>query len=149
MEVLLRREVEKLGNAGDLVKVSPGYARNYLLPQGLAVTVSQENVKLVDNERKKVIQQEDERVGSLRETVQKLAETSVTIPEKASPEGHLYGSVGPQQIAEALREQGFEVDSKMVLLDEPIKELNVYDVTVRLHTDIEAACKVWVVNDGE
>ena len=149
MEVLLRREVEKLGKAGDLVKVTPGYARNYLLPQGLAVTVSKENARLVESERTKVIQQEDERVESLRETVQKLSEVSVTIPEKASPDGHLYGSVGPQQIAEALCQQGFEVDAKMVMLDEPIKELNVYDVSVRLHADIEAVCKVWVVSDGE
>ena len=149
MEVLLRREVDKLGNAGDLVKVAAGYARNYLLPQGLAVTVSKENLRLIDNERKKLVEEEVERLGGLRELAQKLAEASITIAEKASPEGHLYGSVGPQQIAAALQEQGFEVDSKMVLLDDPIKELNVYDVPVRLHGDIEATCKVWVVSDSE
>jgi len=149
MEVLLRREVEKLGNAGDLVKVAPGYARNYLLPQGLAVTVSKENLRLIEGERKKVVQEEVERVDGLRELAQKLADASITIAEKASPEGHLYGSVGPQQVAAALQEQGFEIDSKMVLLDEPIKELNVYDVPVRFHTDIEATCKVWVVSDSE
>lgn len=149
MEVLLRQEVEKLGKAGDLVKVAAGYARNYLLPRRLAVTVSKENLRLIDSERKKVVQEEEARLGGLREVAEKLGEASVTIAEKASPEGHLYGSVGPQQIASALHGLGFEIDAKMIMLDDPIKELNVYDVTVRLHADIEATCKVWVVSDSE
>ena len=149
MEVLLRREIDKLGQAGDLVRVADGYARNFLLPQGLAVTVSKTNRQMVEGERKRLVQQEEERVGDLRELAQKLAETSVTIAERTSSEGHLYGSVGPQQIAEAFREHGFEIDAKMVILEDPIKETNVYEVPVRLHPDIEVPCKVWVVSDSE
>ena len=149
MEVLLRREVDKLGQAGDLVRVADGYAQNFLLPQGLAVTVSKANRQMVEVERKRLVQQEEARVSDLREIAKKLAGTSVTITERTSSEGHLYGSVGPQQIAEALRKHGFEIEPKMVILEEPIKETNVYEVPVRLHPDIEVPCKIWVVSDSE
>ena len=149
MEVILRREVEKLGKAGDLVSVAPGYARNYLLPQDFAVTVNKQNAELIQKEQERLVQEEKSRVDEVRDIGIKLAETSITLTEKASPEGHLYGSVGPKQIAEALRKEGFEIDPKMVLLDEPIKELNVYDIKIRLHNDVEPACKVWVVSESE
>ncbi len=149
MEVLLRRPVEKLGQAGDLVNVRPGYARNYLLPQGLAVAVTKENARLIEQERAALIEAEKARVKELEEAAKKLADVSVTIAAKASPEGHLYGSVNAAQIAEALQAQGFDVAPKAVQLEEPIKQLDVYDVPVRLHAELEASVKVWVVSDSE
>lgn len=148
MQVLLRREIDHLGAAGDLVTVRPGYARNYLLPQGLALAVSPENARLIEAERETLVQAEQVRVKALADVAQKLADVSVTIADKASPEGHLYGSVNAARIADALQALGFEVDAKMVDLDEPIKELNVYDVPVRLHSGVEASVKVWVVSDA-
>ena len=150
MEILLRREVENLGKPGDTVKVANGYARNYLLPKGIAVTVSKRNLELVEHERQRAIV-ESEAIGKERQGVaEKLAQASVTIAEKSSPEGHLYGSVGAQQIADALKKEGFDgIDAKMIVLEEPIKELNVYDITVQLQPGIDATCKVWVVADAE
>ena len=147
MEVLLRRTIDKLGSAGDVVNVRPGYARNYLLPQGVALPVSKENSKIIETEREALKANENSRLHALREVAEKLADASVTIADKVSPEGHLYGSVTAHNIADALQAQGFEVTAKMVCLDEPIKELNVYEVLVRLAPDIEATCKVWVVSD--
>ena len=148
MEILLRREVDRLGKAGDLVDVKPGYARNYLLPRGLAMVVSKENARLIESERDTLVKEEEVRVQGLQDMAAKLDGASVTIADKASPEGHLYGSVNAARIAEALHAQGFDVTAKMVLLDEPIKELNVYDVSVRLHSGVETTCKVWVVSDN-
>ncbi len=147
MQVLLRREIDHLGAAGDLVTVRPGYARNYLLPQGLALAVSAANASLIEAEREALVQAEQVRVKALADVAQKLENVSITIADKASPEGHLYGSVNAARIAEALQAQGFEVEAKMVGLDEPIKELNVYDVPVHLHSGVEASVKVWVVSD--
>jgi len=145
MKVLLRQAVENLGVLGDVVSVKAGYARNYLLPQGIAIKVSDANMQLIDRERELAKTQELARVGSLKLLADTLAETSVTIEGRANEEGHLFGSVNAAQIAAALKERGLPLEEKQIRLEHPLKEIGVFDVPVRLHADVEALTKVWVV----
>ncbi len=145
MELLLKQTVEHLGRVGDVVKVKNGFARNYLLPQGLAVMVTKANVAEIERARAQALAEEQARIGTLKELAQKLAETSVTIEGRANEEGHLFGSVGPAQIAAALRQKGFAIDERQVKLDPPLKEIGVVDVALTLHQGVEATVKVWVV----
>ena len=145
MELLLKQNVEHLGRTGDVVDVKPGYARNFLLPRGLAVLVTKSNIAEVERARAQAIAEEEARVAGLKDMGSKLADVSVTIEGKANEEGHLFGSVNASQIAAALREKDIAVDDKMVRLENPLKEIGVYDVTIHLHADVEAPIKVWVV----
>lgn len=145
MELLLMKNVEHLGRVGDVVKVKPGYARNYLLPLRFAVPVTKAN--LADIERAKAVAHQEElaRIESLKELSGKMTETSVTIEGRANEEGHLFGSVNAAQIAAALRSKGFPIEEKHVRLDQPLKEIGVFDVAVHLHQDVNVQVKVWVV----
>ncbi len=145
MELLLKQNVEHLGRTGDVVDVKPGYARNYLLPRGLAVLVTKGNMAEVERARSQALAEEEARLAGLKDLGAKLADVSVTIEGKANEEGHLFGSVNAAQIAAALRDKDVPVDEKMVRLESPLKEIGVYDVSVHLHADVEAAIKVWVV----
>ena len=145
MELLLKQNVEHLGRTGDVVDVKPGYARNYLLPRGLAVLVTKSNIADVERARAQALAEEEARLAGLKDLGAKLADQSVTIEGKANEEGHLFGSVNAAQIAAALREKDVPVDDKMVRLENPIKEIGVYDVAIHLHADVEATIKVWVV----
>lgn len=145
MELLLKQSVEHLGRIGDVVKVKSGYARNYLLPRGLAVMVTKSNVAEIERARAQAMAEEQARLTGLREIAQKLADASVTIEGKANAEGHLFGSVTAAQVAAALRDKGVAVDDKAVRLLQPLKEIGVYDVVVHLHASVEATVKVWVV----
>ena len=149
MKLLLRDDVEKLGRAGDLVEVSGGYARNFLLPRKLAFIATRENEKRIQAEARRRSAKELARVQSLQELAEGLAGRSVTIHARATEEQKLFGSVGPEQIVEALKsEHGAELDPAAVVLDEPIRELGVFDVTLRLAAKIDSAIKVWVVQEG-
>ena len=145
MELLLKQNVEHLGRIGDVVEVKPGYARNYLLPQGLAVAITKSNMAEIERARARALADEQARVQSLKDLAGKLTETSVTIEGKANEEGHLFGSVSASNIAAALREKGFAVEERQVRLEQPLKEIGVFDVNVHLHADVIATVKVWVV----
>ena len=145
MELLLNQDVEHLGRVGDVVQVKPGYARNYLLPQGLAVTVTKANMAQIELARTKAFAEEQNRIGTQRELAQKLTETSVTIEGRANEEGHLFGSVSPSQISAALRAKGFAIEDRQVRMEHPLKEIGVFDVKIHLHQTVEATVKVWVV----
>jgi len=145
MELLLKQNVEHLGRTGDVVDVKPGYARNFLLPRGMAVLVTKSNMAEVERARAQALADEEARVSGLKDLASKLADVSVTIEGKANDEGHLFGSVNVQQIAASLREKDIPVDDKMVRLEHPLKEIGVYDVAVHLHADVETTIKVWVV----
>ena len=145
MELLLKQNVEHLGRTGDVVDVKPGYARNYLLPRGMAVLVTKSNIAEVERARAQAIAEEEARVAGLKEMGNKLADVSVTIEGKANEDGHLFGSVNASQIAAALHEKDITVDDMKVRLENPLKEIGVYDVTIHLHADVEAPIKVWVV----
>jgi large subunit ribosomal protein L9 len=145
MQVLLRQSVDKLGLLGDVVDVKDGYARNYLLPRGLAIKVSDANMQMIEQERERARAEEAARIGNYKALAASLVETSVTIEGRANEEGHLFGSVNAAQIAFALKGKGLPIDEKQVRLEHPLKEIGVFDVAVHLHADVEAVTKVWVV----
>jgi large subunit ribosomal protein L9 len=145
MELMLKQTIDHLGRIGDVVKVKPGYARNYLLPLGLAVPVTKANLVLLEKVRERAIAEERARIGSLKELADQLAQASVTIEGRANDEGHLFGSVTAANIADALRDKGFAVEARSIRLDAPLKEIGVFEVQVHLHTDVDTKIKVWVV----
>jgi large subunit ribosomal protein L9 len=145
IELLLTRKVEGLGNPGDVVEVKPGYARNYLLPHGLATRASQHNVRMVELHKRKVIELAQKRREDLEKLARDLAKHSVSIEANANPEGHLYGSVGAQEIVQILQKDKYVVEPGMIKLDGPLKELGLYAVKIQLAEDLETEVKVWVV----
>lgn len=151
MKLLLRDNVDALGRIGDMVEVAPGYARNYLIPQGLAMEVTTANLVRMEKEKTMLLAREDARKQSLSVVAKRLAEGACTITMAAGDGGHLYGSVNARVIADALIEAGYRVEAKMVLLDEPIRELGVYEnrVRVRLHPEIDVPIRLWVVEEAK
>ena len=147
MELLLMKDVAGLGQIGDVVKVKPGYARNYLIPGGLATTVTaqaQMEIQAARSRREKAHQAELERLGSMRKRIEAL---SLTIVEKASDEGHLFGSVTTKTVLEAFAQAGVEVPERSLDPELHIKELGIYEVPVQLGTETVATAKVWVVEE--
>ena len=145
MQVLLRKDVEGLGQIGDVVNVKPGYARNYLLPRNFAMPLTPGNVKRVEFEKKKHEEERKLRQQELVGMAEKLKAVSLTIPAKANEEGHLFGSVTPARICEAFLAEGYKLDEKMIQIPEALKELGVVDVPIQLTPEITVTCKVWVV----
>lgn len=145
MKVILRNNVENLGNAGEIVDVKPGYARNFLVPQGLALVATKANQSVYDNEKKQIALRIAKEKVSAEEMVQKLEAASVTISVSVGEEDKLFGSVTSQDIADSLASQGIEIDKRKIILEEPIKALGLYTVDVKLHTDVIGKIKVWVV----
>lgn len=145
MELLLKKTVDSLGRVGDVVDVSRGYARNFLMPRGFAVPVTSANKEEIELARERALAEERARVESIRDMASKLGEMSVTIEGRANEEGHLFGSVASAQIADAIREKGVSLDAKAVRLDAPLKEIGVFDIDVHLHAEVTAKIKVWVV----
>ena len=149
MKLLLQRNIEKLGNIGDIVEVAAGYGRNYLLPQGLAVEVTADNVNRFEGMRRRLIALEQETKEKFEVLAKEIEKASCTVVTNASEEGHLYGSVSARDIAAQIAAEDIEVEPKSILLPEPIKELGIYMVRVRLHPDVECEAKVWVVKGDE
>ena len=147
MKIILTQEVAGVGSAGDVAEVKDGYARNYLIPKGLGATVTPESLRKLESLKKKIRQEEMERMGMLRELAARLNSLSLTIQAKVSDEGHLFGSVSAAMIHEALISEGIELDSKAIRLEEHIKEVGVYTVPVHLHPEIQAKLRVWVVEE--
>jgi large subunit ribosomal protein L9 len=149
MKLLLKKDIPKLGIVGDIVDVSAGYGRNYLIPKNLATEPTASNIKAVAKERALAEERRRQAMEALRATAEKLAQVEVTIAAAANPDGTLYGSVGARDVAAALREQGHEIEYRQVHLPEPIKRLDNVLVDVMLADTIEAQVKVWVVRSGE
>jgi large subunit ribosomal protein L9 len=139
--------VDNLGDVGDVVTVKPGYARNYLLPQGLAYRATEQNRRLLDQERQAALMAEERDRSKAQLLAGRIDGTSITFSMLAGEEGKLYGSVGPRDIAGELSEQGFDVHGRHVVLQEPIKALGVYSVPIRLYPEVEASVKVWVIKE--
>ena len=145
MEVILSRDVAKLGKAGTVVKVKDGFARNFLIPNKLALPVTQANLKMLEQERLKK-EQALEKIKKDSETLkQKLEVLSLTMPALVHEEEKLYGSITAQEIAVALKEEGIEVERDKIMLNEPIKALGIYAVSIKLHPEVTAQIKVWIV----
>jgi len=148
MRLLLLEDVRKLGHLGDVVKVKPGYARNYLLPQRLATEPTEENIKAIEDRRRAATAARARRMQEFSALAAQLKDVSVTIEAAANPEGTLYGSVGEKDIAAALNAQGFAVLPEHVMMKTPIRTLDSRMVTLELADEIAAEVKVWVVREG-
>ncbi len=144
-EVILRRDVRNLGKAGDVVKVKDGYARNYLIPKGYAYLATKENLRIWEEEKRRREKQLAREKARYEELAQKIGSLSVNIVADANEEDTLYGSITEAHIAEALRQEGIEIDKDWVVLPTPIKKLGIYDVEIQLHPEVKAVLKVWVV----
>jgi large subunit ribosomal protein L9 len=146
MKIMLRQNVSHLGSLGEVVEVSEGYARNYLLPKGMGVIASLANEKLIEAERRRAEKKEAERKKSLAEAASYLNGKSITIQARATEDGTLYGSIGPAEIAQAVRtDHNTEIAEANVAVPEPYKKLGVYEVPLDFGQDVKAVMKLWVV----
>jgi len=149
MDVILREDVDKLGTRGQMVKVSPGYARNFLLPKRLAVEASESNKKIVEQERQAHLRREAKEVSDASELGKMMADVSVTIAQKSGENDQLFGSVTSKDIAEALEKQGYTIERRKIVLEEPIRTLCDFKVPLRLHRDVTTEIAVHVVKEEE
>lgn len=145
VEVLLAENVEALGAQGDIVRVKPGYARNYLLPHGLATVATEENKAMVEKHRKRLAELEKSKIKDLKTLADSLGRHSVTLEANASPDGQLYGSIVGRDISESLKGSGFDIEPDQIKLEGPLKELGMYTINLKLHEKVKAEVKVWVV----
>ncbi len=145
VRIILRQDIENLGEMGDVVDVKPGYARNYLLPQGFAYEATPANLKRHEEERTHMVRRSLRDRERAEKTAQSLEGISITLKAKAGEEGRLFGSVTSSDIAAGLAGQGFEVDRHIIRLEEPIKQLGVYKVPIRLHAEVQPEVSVWVI----
>jgi len=147
MKVILKEDVKKLGNMGEIVTVADGFARNYLVPKGLAVEASSKNMKSLEHAHK-VIQEKAKKVKeSLQEFAARLSKVTLIMKAKAGEEGKLFGSVTSMDIAEQLKNEGIEIDKKKIILEEPIKRLGNFTVGIHLHADINSQITLQVVEE--
>jgi len=149
MDVILREDVEKLGTRGQLVKVAPGYARNFLLPNKMAVAATEANKKIVEQERQAHLRREAKVESEAKDLGKMLGAVAITISQKAGENDQLFGSVTSKDIAEALEKQGYTIERRKIALDEPIKTLGEFKVPMRLHREVTAEITVHVVKEEE
>lgn len=148
MQLLLLKDVSRLGYVGDVVNVKTGYARNYLLPQRLATEPTDENIAAIQEAKVAAAAERARKAREWQTLAQSLADVSVTIEAAANEEGTLYGSVGPREISAALKAAGHPIEPSQVALDQPIRTVDNRPVTIRFNDDISAQVKVWVVREG-
>ncbi|MBN1464611.1 50S ribosomal protein L9 [candidate division KSB1 bacterium] len=147
MKIILKKDMEKLGKAGEIVVTKTGYARNYLIPQGFAIAASPANLKIYEQERlaeQRIMQKEMLEAQALAEELDKV---SITATVQVGEEDKVFGAVTNQHIADLLKEKGFDIDRKKIILEEPLKALGVFEVPIKLHSEVEARIKVWIVRE--
>ena len=147
MKLLLRQDYEPLGVAGDVVNVKPGFARNFLIPKGYGMLATDKNVKRYENDQRQLHWLQEKEKRQSEELAKTLENVSCTITVQVGDEDKMFGSVTSQNITESLEAQGYTVDKRKILLEEPIKSLGIYSVPIKLHADVEAKVKVWVVKE--
>jgi len=145
IELLLTEDVPSLGKQGEIVQVRAGYARNYLLPQGLGTVATEHNKRMVEKHRAKLEELAKQRLAEFKKLADAISKYSVTIEAHANEEGHLYGSIGAADISKSLRSASFDVAADCVKLEGPLKELAMYTVKIQLHPEVTTDVKVWVV----
>lgn len=145
MEVILIKDNDKLGKAGQVIKVKDGFARNYLFPNGLAVPVNAANLKKLEQEKQKKLLEHELLKKEFEQIKAKLDSFSLTLPVLTQEEDKLYGSITSNDIVTALKDEGIDIDKGSLILDEPIKALGIYEIPVKLHPEVSAKIKVWVV----
>ncbi len=147
MEVILRKNIEALGEIGEIVTVKDGYARNYLIPNGFAVKATPGNRKIIEEEKGALLRKSDREVKKAETRMKEISGASVTATVKVSEEEQMYGSVTTIDIQKLLTQQGIEVEKREIILEEPIKSLGVYSIPLRFHPEVEGTIKLWVIKE--
>jgi len=147
MKVILRKNYTNLGKVGDLVDVKDGFARNYLLPKQIAYAATKGNISALEEEKKQIAKAEAKHLEKAKNMAAELQKLSITIPVKVGEEDKVFGSVTTQMIADALKEKNYDIDKRKIVINEPIKSLGIYDVNVKLHSEVNAVVKTWVVRE--
>lgn len=147
MKVILRQDFESLGKIGEVVDVKDGYARNYLFPRGLAYAALKGNIKALDEEKKSVEKRNLQELKAAETLAAELETVSITIPVQVGEEDKIFGTVTTQMIADALKEKSYDIDKRKVEIEEPIKALGIYEVSLKIHPSVNAKIKVWVVRE--
>jgi len=144
MKVILKENIETLGSIGDIVKVAPGYARNYLVPKGYAIEATTRNAKALEHAKRQMEYKKNKVLESAKNLLEKIEATPLILVHQAGENDKLFGSVTNMELAEALKNRGLEIDRKIILLADPIKSLGDYEVPVKLHPEVIANLKVSV-----
>ena len=147
MKIILKQDYENLGQAGEIVEVKAGFANNFLIPHGIAITATKGNLRIFEEQKKINASKVNRERATAEELAKQLEKVSCTASVAVGEEDRVFGSVTSQTIADLLGEKGFEIDKRKIVLDEPIKALGIYDVPIKLHHDVEAKVKVWVVKE--
>jgi large subunit ribosomal protein L9 len=147
MQVILLEDIPSLGKAGDLVKVSDGYGRNYLIPQKKALLATEKSLKVIEHQKRQVQQRMDKTKRDAEKMAQQIEKLSCTFTKTVGESGKVFGSVTSMDIENYLKENGVEVDRKKISLEEPIKNLGMFTVPIKLHPEVAAHLKVWVVQE--
>lgn len=145
MKVILKQDVEKLGKAWDVVNIKDGYARNFLFPRGLVLALTKENLKLKEKLEASKAVLEEKNKKEAQALAKKLLAESFTLTREATAEDKLYGTIDAQEIEKLLKSEDYDIDKKNILLAEPIKSLGAYSVDLKLHPEVTATIKVWIV----
>ena len=147
MEIILIQAIKNLGTEGDVITVADGYGRNFLIPQGMAIPANKSNMKRIDDIKRRQVTRERKEFEQAKKVAEQLLAVSCTIPVQVGEEEKLFGSVTSQDIARVLEKEGMAIDRRKIVLDEPIKELGVFTVNVKLHPEVTGTLKVWVVKE--
>lgn len=147
MEIILVQAIKGLGSEGDVITVADGYARNYLVPQGMAIVANKSNMKRIDDIKRRQITRERKELEQAQQAAEQMANVSCTIPVQVGEDDKLFGSVTSQDIARALEKEGMAIDRRKIMLEEPIRELGVFNVNVKIHPEVTGVVKVWVVKE--
>ncbi|MBK7104046.1 MAG: 50S ribosomal protein L9 [Ignavibacteriae bacterium] len=147
MKVILRKNYDQLGKIGDLVDVKDGFARNFLLPRQIAYIATKGNIRSLEEEKQQIVKKEAKELTAAKSLATELENVSITIPVKVGEEDKIFGSVTNQMIADALKEKKYDIDKRKIDLEEPIKALGIYSVNIKLHPEVSAVVKTWVVRE--
>jgi large subunit ribosomal protein L9 len=147
MKVILRQNYESLGKVGDLIDVKDGFALNYLLPRKIAYSALRGNMAALEEEKKSLVKKTEQELKAAEGLATELEKVSVTIPVQVGEEDKIFGTVTTQMIADSLKEKGYDIDKRKIEIPEQIKSLGIYGVEIKLHSNVEAKIKVWVVRE--
>ncbi|MCX7610013.1 MAG: 50S ribosomal protein L9 [Ignavibacterium sp.] len=147
MKVILRKDIEQLGKVGQVIDVKDGYAINYLIPRGLAYVAVKGNLKALEEEKKVIEKRNLQELKNAQQLAADLEKISITIPVQVGEEDKIFGTVTTQMIADSLSEKGYQIDKRKIELEEAIKTLGIYTASIKLHPNVTAKIKVWVVRE--
>ncbi len=145
MRIILLQDHEGLGNTGEQLEVKNGYARNFLIPRGLALKADKNNVKRFQEMARLKNLKKDKALKQSRELAEKLQALSLTVPVQVGEEDRVFGAVTSQEIAQQLKDKGYDIDKRQIMLEQPIKALGIFEIPIKLHSEITATVKLWVI----